>query len=74
MIMEVLSFIFGIALIIIGTVMYSPIDDGVFYYVIVAGGVVLALVGLILFIVDIVRYQKNKKKKVTPFEMEKSQE
>ncbi|NHJ32515.1 MAG: hypothetical protein FK732_06610 [Asgard group archaeon] len=62
-IMEALSLLFGIILIIIGTVMYSPIDDGVFFYVIVIGGGVLALGGVILFIVDMVRYQKHRKEK-----------
>lgn len=74
MIMEVMSFVFGITLIIIGTIMYSPIDDGAFFYIIVVGGVVLALGGLTLFIIDIMRYQKYKKKNVIPIEMEKSLE
>ncbi|NPE09708.1 MAG: hypothetical protein GNW80_15595 [Asgard group archaeon] len=62
-IMEVLSLIFGAVLIIIGSVMYSPIDDGAFFYIIVIGGLILALIGLTLFIIDMVRIQKQKKEK-----------
>ncbi len=61
--MEVLSLIFGAVLIIIGSVMYSPIDDGAFFYIIVIGGLILALIGLTLFIIDMVRIQKQKKEK-----------
>jgi hypothetical protein len=59
--MEVLSIIFGAVLIIIGSVMYSPIENGAFFYIIVVGGAVLTLVGLVLFIVDMIRFQKLRK-------------
>lgn len=61
--MEVLSLLFGVVLIIIGSVMYSPIDDGAFFYIIVVGGFVLAVIGLTLLIVDLVRIQKQRKEK-----------
>ena len=61
--MEVLSLLFGVVLIIIGSVMYSPIEDGVFFYIIVVGGLVLAVLGLTLLIVDLVRIQKQRKEK-----------
>lgn len=61
--MEVLSLIFGAVLIIIGSVMYSPIEDGAFFYIIVVGGFVLAVLGLTLLIVDLVRIQKQRKEK-----------
>jgi TRAP-type C4-dicarboxylate transport system permease small subunit len=60
-ILEVLAIFFGAVLIIIGSVMYTPIDDGAFFYIIVLGGVVLALLGTILFIVDMVRIQRQRK-------------
>lgn len=63
MIMEVLSLLFGVVLIIIGSVMYSPIEDGAFFYIIVVGGLVLAVIGLTLLIVDLVRIQKQRKEK-----------
>ncbi|MBK5114171.1 MAG: hypothetical protein KGD59_00355 [Candidatus Heimdallarchaeota archaeon] len=69
-IMEVLSIIFGAVLIIIGSVMYSPVEDGAFFYIIVVGGIVLALIGLTLFIVDMVRIQKQRKNKVETDETE----
>lgn len=68
--MEVLSIIFGAVLIIIGSVMYSPVEDGAFFYIIVVGGIVLALIGLTLFIVDMVRIQKQRKNKVETDETE----
>lgn len=61
--MEVLSLLFGVVLIIIGSVMYSPIEDGAFFYIIVVGGLVLAVIGLTLLIVDLVRIQKQRKEK-----------
>lgn len=61
--MEVLSLLFGVVLIIIGSVMYSPIEDGAFFYIIVVGGLVLAVLGLTLLIVDLVRIQKQRKEK-----------
>ena len=63
MIMEILSLIFGAVLIIIGSVMYSPIEDGAFFYIIVVGGFVLAVLGLTLLIIDLVRIQKQRKEK-----------
>ena len=63
LIMEVLSLLFGVVLIIIGSVMYSPIEDGAFFYIIVVGGFVLAALGLTLLIVDLVRIQKQRKEK-----------
>ena len=59
-ILEVLSILFGIVLIIIGSVMYSPIDDGAFFYIILVGGIILAMIGLGLFINDMIRLQKSK--------------
>ena len=61
--MEVLSLLFGVVLIIIGSVMYSPIEDGAFFYIIVVGGFVLAVLGLTLLIIDLVRIQKQRKEK-----------
>ena len=61
--MEVLSLIFGAVLIIIGSVMYSPIEDGAFFYIIVVGGFVLAVLGLTLLSVDLVKIQKQRKEK-----------
>lgn len=61
--MEVLSLLFGVVLIIIGSVMYSPIEDGAFFYIIVFGGLILAILGLTLLIVDLVRIQKQRKEK-----------
>jgi len=72
--MEVLSLLFGVVLIIIGSVMYSPIDDGAFFYIIVVGGFVLAMIGLTLFIFDMVRIQKHRKKNVETGETEQSLE
>ncbi|MCK5045972.1 MAG: hypothetical protein KAS22_05285 [Candidatus Heimdallarchaeota archaeon] len=63
LIMEVLSLLFGVVLIIIGSVMYSPIEDGAFFYIIVVGGFVLAVLGLTLLIIDLVRIQKQRKEK-----------
>ncbi|NPD90656.1 MAG: hypothetical protein HGN29_18245 [Asgard group archaeon] len=62
-IMEVLSLLFGVVLIIIGSVMYSPIEDGAFFYIIVVGGLILAVLGLTLLSVDLVRIQKQRKEK-----------
>jgi len=61
--MEVLSLLFGVVLIIIGSVMYSPVEDGAFFYIIVVGGLVLAVLGLTLLIIDLVRIQKQRKEK-----------
>ena len=72
--MEVLSLLFGVVLIIIGSVMYSPIDDGAFFYIIVVGGFVLAMIGLTLFIVDMVRMQKQRKEKGNQIELEMAEE
>ncbi len=72
--MEVLSLLFGVVLIIIGSVMYSPIDDRAFFYIIVVGGFVLAMIGLTLFIVDMVRVQKQKKEKENQIEPEMAEE
>jgi len=68
--MEVLSLLFGIVLIIIGSVMYSPIDDGAFFYIIVVGGFVLAMIGLVLLIVDMVRIRKQRKVKGNQVKLE----
>jgi len=72
--MEVLSLLFGVVLIIIGSVMYSPIDDGAFFYIIVVGGLILAIIGLTLFIVDMVRMQKQRKEKENQIELEIAEE
>lgn len=72
--MEVLSLLFGVVLIIIGSVMYSPIDDGAFFYIVVVGGFVLALIGLVLFIVDMVRIRKQRKDKRNQSELEMAEE
>jgi len=61
--MEVLSLLFGVVLIIIGSVMYSPVEDGAFFYIIVVGGLVLAVLGLTLLSIDLVRIQKQRKEK-----------
>ena len=74
MIMDVLSLLFGVVLIIIGSVMYSPIDDGAFFYIVVVGGFVLALIGLVLFIVDMVRIRKQRKDKRNQSELEMAEE
>jgi len=68
--MEVLSLLFGIVLIIIGSVMYSPIDDGAFFYIIVVGGFILAMIGLVLLIVDMVRIRKQRKVKGNQVKLE----
>jgi hypothetical protein len=57
--MEILSILFGIILIIIGSVMYSPSTDGAFFYIIVIGGGILAIVGLALFGLDMVRLRRK---------------
>jgi len=72
--MEVLSLLFGIVLIIIGSVMYSPIDDGAFFYIIVVGGFVLAMIGLVLLIVDMVRIRKQRKVKGNQVKLEVTEE
>ena len=72
--MEVLSLLFGVVLIIIGSVMYSPIDDGAFFYIIVVGGCVQAMIGLTLFSVDMVRVQKQRKEKENQTELEMAEE